>query len=188
MKTSIAEKPQRGKAFYYVWSDSTNFSKHDQDAEVVGKALNKVRSRLGYLDPKEVVSAARPKLSPLHKFFTWDNGAAAEKFRLQEADRLIRSVCVIYERSRETGRKNIKAFVREDTPARRAGLQSGNRAFPARTTYVSVVDEKEERVDADAIRKRLLDTAYRELKSWRSRYKTFKEFEKVFDAIDKLRI
>lgn len=48
----------------------------------------------GQLTPELVVEAARPKDSPLHPYITWDARAAAEKQRLYEARRLIRSVRV----------------------------------------------------------------------------------------------
>ena len=120
MKASITEDV-KAKKLHYVWSDSANFSKQDMDAKTVGKALTKIKAKLGYLDPKEVVEEARSKISPLHRFFTWDNSIAAGKFRLQEADKLIRSVCVIYEEAKETGKKNIKAFIAEPSLARKAG-------------------------------------------------------------------
>lgn len=48
----------------------------------------------GILRPKDVVEAARPKGSVLHSSFTWDNRAAAEAHRINEARTLIRSVRV----------------------------------------------------------------------------------------------
>lgn len=48
----------------------------------------------GILRPEDVVEAARPKGSVLHSSFTWDNRAAAEAHRINEARTLIRSVRV----------------------------------------------------------------------------------------------
>lgn len=47
----------------------------------------------GNLLPETVVDAARPKKSPLHNQFVWDDTEAAEKYRLWQARQLI-SVCV----------------------------------------------------------------------------------------------
>jgi len=49
----------------------------------------------GVLAPVDVVTAAKPKRSPLHELFTWDNGACAEKWRLHEARMVIRAYVTI---------------------------------------------------------------------------------------------
>lgn len=46
----------------------------------------------GKLTPANVVKAGEDPTSPLHGFFTWDDEAAAEKHRLNEARDLIRAV------------------------------------------------------------------------------------------------
>lgn len=46
----------------------------------------------GRLVPGDVVEAARDPDSPLHSHFTWDDTEAADKYRLQQAGVLIRSV------------------------------------------------------------------------------------------------
>ena len=52
-------------------------------------ALNKLEEE-GRLTPDEVVNKARAKRSPLHQYFTWNNSKAAEKWRQEEARRIIR--------------------------------------------------------------------------------------------------
>ena len=49
----------------------------------------------GILRPENVVETARPPKSSLHGFFTWDNSEAAEKWRLEEARTLIRTVTIV---------------------------------------------------------------------------------------------
>ena len=51
----------------------------------------------GVLRVADVVEAARPKDSPLHECFTWDDGKAAAEYRLEEARRLIRRALVFVE-------------------------------------------------------------------------------------------
>lgn len=55
------------------------------------KALDTLAGRSGRLTPAGVVEAARPTRSPLHPFFTWDEHAAAAKWREQEARIVIRT-------------------------------------------------------------------------------------------------
>jgi len=55
--------------------------------------LQKIERRCkGRLTPDAVKHAARDPDHPLHSHFTWDDGEAAEKWRTEEARRLIRSV------------------------------------------------------------------------------------------------
>ena len=64
-------------------------------AVVVGESLNAIEARDGAIKPAAVVAEARPKASPLHSLFTWDNSKAAELYRLDEARNIIRSVRII---------------------------------------------------------------------------------------------
>lgn len=48
----------------------------------------------GLLKPEAVVEAARPESSPLHSHFEWNDSKAAEKYRLDQARVLIRSVYI----------------------------------------------------------------------------------------------
>lgn len=57
--------------------------------EELKKILKKNR---GKLYEEDIIDAAKPKDSPLHCYFTWDNDKAAEKCRIIEARKLIRIV------------------------------------------------------------------------------------------------
>ena len=48
--------------------------------------------RGGHISPRAVLEAARNEDSALHQFFEWDDGKAAEAFRLVQASALIREV------------------------------------------------------------------------------------------------
>ena len=54
--------------------------------------LKVLENRAGKLTPEQVVNAAADKSSALHSCFTWDDSAAAAKWRLDEAREIIRSV------------------------------------------------------------------------------------------------
>jgi hypothetical protein len=61
---------------------------------VVARELKRLE-KTGRLQPPDVLDAARPETSPLHPAFEWDDGEAAEQFRLIQARQLIRAVVVI---------------------------------------------------------------------------------------------
>lgn len=62
----------------------------------------------GLLHPKDVIKEARNKKSTLHPFFDWDDSSAAEKFRVFQAENLIRRVKVEI-----TQRDDESVFVRQ---------------------------------------------------------------------------
>jgi hypothetical protein len=74
------------------------------DPAIAATELERLSKKNGGLTPPDVVGAARPKDAPLHSAFEWDNGLAAEQFRLVQARTLIRAVQVVYEDSDGTER------------------------------------------------------------------------------------
>lgn len=56
--------------------------------------------RNGRLTPRDVLDEAADPESPLHSRFVWDDEAAGERYRLDQAARLIRSVKITVERGR----------------------------------------------------------------------------------------
>lgn len=65
-------------------------------------ALAKLEDRRGRLLPPHVVDAARPKSSPLHRYFEWRDGRAAELYRLEQAKQIIRKVTLVIETTERT--------------------------------------------------------------------------------------
>lgn len=62
------------------------------------EALKAIAARNdGLLRPQDVVDAARPEDSPLHGAFCWDDTEAARLYRLEQAQRLIRSFRIVHE-------------------------------------------------------------------------------------------
>lgn len=64
----------------------------------------------GDLTPEIVVDEARPKGAPLHDRFEWDNKIAGEKYRLVQAQQLIRSVQIEFIDTRSGERKFVRGF------------------------------------------------------------------------------
>lgn len=66
------------------------------DPQIIGDALAKISGAAkGRLTPKAVVKAAEAPRHPLHRHFEWNNEAAADAFRLDQARTLIRCVDVV---------------------------------------------------------------------------------------------
>ena len=89
----------------------------------------------GTLLPEVVVEAARNPNSLLHGYFTWDDGEAAEQFRLQEARALIRRVKVQVIRS-DNAVVYVPSFTR---PVTGAGYQSTQSVTVNRPNHIGVM-------------------------------------------------
>lgn len=78
------------------------------------------------LSPDDVVRAASDPASPLHRYFTWDDTAAAHQWRMCQAETLIRRCRV--EVVVEDVSIRVPAYVRDTTQDRD---ERGYRALPA---------------------------------------------------------
>lgn len=140
------------------------------DPQVVGETLEHLRLRHGgTLRPESVVQAAQEPDSALHRYFEWNDTEAARKYRLHQADYLIRAVVVCPEED-ERPFEPVRAFVCiEESPG-------AARVF----THVC------EAMRDDSLRQQVLERARSELAAWRRRYAHLAEFAAIFDAIDAL--
>lgn len=138
----------------------------DKAAKAVGAHLELLRKQLkGEITPKDVVDDARHDNSPLHAYFEWDDGEAAELYRLQQARGLIRAVVAVY--------------VSDDKPAVR------------QRAYVHVPEgstqhyrEATHALSQKRTRTLVLQRAWGELQAWRKRYADLKEFSDLVETID----
>lgn len=62
------------------------------------------------LNERDVLADARDESSPLHAYFEWDDTAAAERYRLAQAQDLIRRVKVTVVRANESP-VSVRAFI-----------------------------------------------------------------------------
>lgn len=121
-----------------------------------------VRDQYGSLTPANVLRAARATSSPLHSHFEWDDGAAAEKYRLSQARALIRIVKEPY--VRPNGETDTVRFF-HSVPE-----QTGERAY-------SPLDEIIQDPIASEV---LLRKANRE---WRALYKRYAHLREFIDTV-----
>jgi len=136
------------------------------NAQAVGERLDAIKKALPSEEklPAAVVADARPKSSPLHGYFTWNDSAAAKEHRLNQARHLIRSVTFVFPEQPE--RETVKAFYTIDKPDGTA-------------RYITLADAMtDEEINAS-----LVAQALREADQWAMRYRRFSELSPVFDGI-----
>jgi hypothetical protein len=121
------------------------------------------------ISPEKVVEAAKPKTSPLHDYFTWEDGEAAHQWRLEQARHLIRVVVDIIELP-DKSQREVRVFV---------SLPSDRNSEGGYRVMSRVLDDEEKK-------KEMLEDAMRELIRFREKYDMLKELAGIFKAIDKL--
>lgn len=140
-----------------VWKNcASNF--HKADAQ-------KCYEEMGDTDitPEKVLEIARGETTELHKCFEWNDGIAAEKYRLSQARQLINFLI-------------IKPEKKDDPQIRVFQISSEPQTYQPIRVFVENKDEYNA----------LLKRAKVELTTIRNRYKQLAELEEVFTAIDSL--
>lgn len=124
----------------------------------------------GLLTPEAVVEFARPKTSPLHKRFLWDDTEAAHQYRLWQARQMI-SVTVRYV-DMDGKRTPTRVFVSlsPDRDRRHGG-------------YREMVDV----LSDSSLRKQMLNDAVNEMELFEMKYQTLNELSKLFKVSKQLR-
>ena len=153
----------------YKWLDGARVK---ANAQAIGEELEKIRQKnKGKLTPPLVVENAKNKTSPLHRCFEWDDSKAAQQFRIQQANYMIRCIVVVYEENGLSQKKPIKAFV---------SLKDDNDKSFYTSMYTAMSN--------DEMREQVLRLGYLELVSWQRKYQSFREFAKIFVQIKRLKI
>jgi hypothetical protein len=135
--------------------------------------LEDIRSKSGgVIHPKSVVNRARPEDSPLHSQFCWNDGKAAEEYRVWQARQLIASVKIAWTRNPEGDRVvSVRAYYNQDDE------RGGDRG------YLALVD-----ILSDATRrKKLLRKAADELLRFEQEYHELEELAELFKVTKALR-
>lgn len=138
--------------------------------EAISELKELAEQNHGFLTPAAVVEAARAKDSALHSRFEWDDGAAADKYRLVQA-RIILAVAVEYIPADNNARVPTKVFVSLSTDRHR-GDGGGYR------TFVDVMNNESQR-------NQLLQDSLIAMENFREKYKQLSELRSVFSSIAK---
>jgi hypothetical protein len=122
----------------------------------------------GLLKPHAVVDAARAEESPLHGWFEWDDTAAAEAWRVEQARQLIQVTVTVIETSSQKA-VSVRALVSLPRDRQAGGYR----------VVTTVLGDSE-------LRAEMLADALAELNRVRQRYSTLRELAPVFAAIESL--
>lgn len=157
-------------------------ARHKVDAETVGRVCSELDDQ-DRLTPENLLEASRPTDAPVHDEFEWNDGTAAEKYRVSQAAALIRHV-VIYERRDEDKAEPEHVVVAKDSE------WNGCRAFSSlhvpggsKERYVATA----KMLGDDDMREILLGNARRELNSFVGKWQHLDELAGMLrEAADRL--
>lgn len=135
------------------------------------EALRAIDKRDKGLKPKAVVDAARPENSPLHGAFCWDDTEAAERYRIIQAQDLIRSYKLVY----VVEKKKYSGSMYVNVPITRVGSSAEN-------SYIHVDEVRKNQKFLDSV----LGEALQQLKAFRDRYRYLSQLNKLWDVLDEL--
>lgn len=130
------------------------------DAQTAGNELQRIYERDGVIEPETVVAESQTPSAPLHSCFEWDDEKAAHKYRITQAQNIIRAIVVVDEAKQ---------------PETRAFVNVQREYHP-----VSVVVRNPEK------REILLQNALNELRWFERKYNTLQELSNVFAAIEEV--
>lgn len=136
-------------------------------AQVAGEELSRIEQEYGSLTPSIVLESARSEGSRLHDAFEWRDNVAAEKFRIGQASKMIRSITVVMED--DTSREPVSAFVNITVGKQKAKYININAAMSDPVTKMTT-----------------LQNALMELRAFRRKYMQLSELAKLFQEIEEL--
>lgn len=127
------------------------------DAQTAGEELERIYKRDGKVSPETVLEDNSLPNTPLYNCFEWENEKAAHKYRVYQAQKIIKTIVAVSD--------NIE-------PETRAFVSVKNEYHPI-TTVMGDVEMKDV----------LLKNALLELKNFQNKYSSLKQLAKVFEAI-----
>lgn len=110
--------------------------------------------------PNDVIRAAKPKRSPIHGDFEWDDAIAGHEHRLWQARHLLNSIEVVFTNGEEKPptRAFHRVIIESEDDVREAAY------VPARVVW--------ENIDYS---QQVIARAFQELKNWNARYEQYQD-------------
>lgn len=138
------------------------------DPEKVGRLFEQLRKKNnGNLTPEDVLEAATPAKSPIHRFFEWNDTDAAQRYRQEQARYLIRMLVVV----NQEGSVPLRAVV---------SVRPGTSTQP-------VYRDREEVMADPELREQVIVQALREYNALTLKYYDVEELHPIADVVEKVR-
>lgn len=136
---------------------------NDADPQKVADEITRIGDSA---TPAQILDKARDGKTELHKCFEWDDGKAAEKWRIQQARRIVCSLVIKDTDEQVQQKPEIRVFYKTDNSS---GYKPTTFIFQDKSEY-----------------QKLLSRALAELSAFKSKYKSLSELDELFEVTDKL--
>ena len=143
----------------YSWAEKG--MNYKVSASVVGSVFEQIELEQGHVTREAFLEKSRPKKSPTHCMFEWDDKKAAEKYRLNTATKIINSLRITY-LDNDNEPQPVTAFIRTT-------------ALREKPKYVNIVEALKSEESRDIILERLR----RELEGFIERNKHIEELADI---------
>lgn len=143
-----------------------------QDTNLVARELLKIERKYGLITAGSVVESARPKKSPLHKHFLWEDTRAAAEYRLWQARQLISIVKFQHPEMDDAVRLFTSVTIKKEV----GGEEKSVRFYLK--TETALADE--------GLRAQILERAKNEARSWATKYRNLVELAQLVNLIKTL--
>lgn len=166
----------------YAWSGRT-FS---VSADTVGAVLEDIEQKNGSVSKELFLDASRSEDSPTHKMFEWDDKIAGEKWRLNQAHKIINSLHLNIQQS-ETEEKQLDLSLDHKPmmiPAFVSVVPQKDNAQTVRARYVNVAAGMSDPESRSII----LQNAMRLLRVFKNKYSAYEEFSQIISDINDLEV
>ena len=168
----------------YSWRPGYNYK---VSADVVGSVLEKIEERDGEVTSRAFLDYSRPEDAETHSMFEWNDGIAAEKWRMFQSGRIINQLdveMVIVETSHETTELELESPHESRTQSISAFMNVIPKKPGSPGTYRNVYSAMED----EKLRRQVLLNANNELQAFARKYQQYQEFAGVIAEIRKVMI
>ena len=153
----------------YAWKKGFPWASR-ADPEQVAARIKELSRGGKHPTPWDVLEDGRNEASPQHPIFEWDDSIAAENFRVRQAGDILRAIVIVRSDTTEY-KKPIRAFVHVEPPGE------------SEMAYVDITVAMKD----ESMRRQVLESALKELESWKETYQGYVEFMPVITAIGQVR-
>lgn len=157
-------------------------------ADVVGNALDRMKkdSEDGVVNASMLLDYSRPAESETHDLFEWNDGIAAEKWRMYQSGRIINQLEVtmveVPAREEEVVMPRIESLSKPIVS--QAFINIAPKGPAKQGQYTDVVTAFKN----DLFRERVLQNARMDLAAFKRRYEQYEELADVIAAIDRFEV
>lgn len=160
----IIREEKKTMVYKYSW-------KYNQPvkAEVAAERFRDLEEKTGKLSAGDLLDSARPVEDEMHPCFEWNDGIAAEKWRMQQSRTLIGNLVCVAVTEEEEKPQPVRAYVNI--------AEHKNEG-----SYIGIVRALSDQEKRRAVFKR----AMAELETFKEKYKSLSEFERIIGLIEEL--